>query len=55
MLRAAVIGVGFVGPHHADAIRRTGYVWTPLVEAALDFARSLLGIGTEASRQIPAS
>ena len=35
MLRAAVIGVGFVGPHHADAIRRTGYVWTPLVEAQL--------------------
>ena len=25
MLRAAVIGVGFVGPHHVDAIRRTGY------------------------------
>ncbi len=24
-LRAAVIGTGFVGPHHVDAIRRTGY------------------------------
>ncbi len=25
LLRAAVIGVGFVGPHHVDAIRRGGY------------------------------
>lgn len=24
-VRAAVIGTGFVGPHHVDAIRRTGY------------------------------
>lgn len=24
-LRAAVIGTGFVGPHHADAVRRAGY------------------------------
>ena len=24
-LRAAVIGTGFVGPHHVDAVRRTGY------------------------------
>lgn len=24
-LRTAVIGTGFVGPHHVDAIRRTGY------------------------------
>ena len=25
LVRAAVIGAGFVGPHHVDAIRRTGY------------------------------
>ncbi|HYN69595.1 MAG TPA: Gfo/Idh/MocA family oxidoreductase [Candidatus Eisenbacteria bacterium] len=25
LIRAAVIGAGFVGPHHVDAIRRTGY------------------------------
>lgn len=25
LLRAAVIGTGFVGPHHVDGIRRTGY------------------------------
>jgi len=24
-LRTAVIGMGFVGPHHVDAVRRTGY------------------------------
>ena len=25
-LRAAVIGSGFVGPHHIDAVQRGGYV-----------------------------
>jgi predicted dehydrogenase len=25
LLRAAVVGTGFVGPHHVDAVRRTGY------------------------------
>jgi predicted dehydrogenase len=25
LVRAALIGAGFVGPHHVDAIRRTGY------------------------------
>lgn len=30
-LRAAVIGMGFVGPHHVDAVRRTGYADVALV------------------------
>src|SRR5215468_8348426 len=30
-LRAAVIGTGFVGPHHVDAARRTGYATVELL------------------------
>jgi predicted dehydrogenase len=33
-LRTAVIGMGFVGPHHVDAVRRTGYADVVLIAGA---------------------
>lgn len=39
LLRAAVIGTGFVGPHHVDAIRRGGYAEVVAI-AGTDAARS---------------
>jgi len=38
-LRAAVIGAGFVGPHHVDALRRGGYAEVAVI-ADVDAARA---------------
>lgn len=48
-LRTAVIGTGFVGPHHVDAVRRTGYADVVAIAGSDPSARSSPAAGRTAT------
>lgn len=40
LLRYGIVGAGFVGPHHVEAVRRLGFVEiAAMADANLDLAR----------------